>query len=53
MGRTIPLAASISGHRSWNSLQRYAQIREAGDKFANWKWLDVVTGTATPNEKTE
>jgi integrase len=42
MGRTIPLAASVSGHRSWNSLKRYAQIKEVGDKFAGWPWLDVV-----------
>jgi integrase len=42
MGRTIPLAASVSGHRSWASLQRYAQIRKTGDKFANWKWLDII-----------
>jgi len=43
MGKTIPQAASVSGHRSWHSLQRYTQLRETGDKFANWKWLDVVT----------
>jgi len=42
MGRTIPLAASVSGHRSWSSLQRYAQIREQGDKFDGWSWLERV-----------
>lgn len=42
LGRTIPLAASVSGHRSWASLQRYAQIRQIGDKFAGWKWLDII-----------
>lgn len=42
MGKTIPLAASVSGHRSWSSLQRYAQIREQGDKFADWPWLEKV-----------
>lgn len=42
MGRTIPLAASVSGHRTWNSLKRYAKIKEVGDKYAGWKWLDVV-----------
>ncbi|PJI44184.1 MAG: integrase [Rhizobium sp.] len=41
-GRTIPLAASVSGHRSWTSLKRYAQIREKGDKFAGWPWLEVI-----------
>jgi integrase len=44
MGWDIPHVALVSGHRSWSSLQRYAQIRQAGDKFANWKWLPLVTG---------
>jgi integrase len=44
MGRTIPLAASVSGHRSWNSLQRYSHLREVGDKFTGWKWLEKVCG---------
>jgi integrase len=39
MGRTIPLAASVSGHRTWSSLQRYSQIRQTGDKFEGWEWL--------------
>jgi integrase len=43
MGRTIPLAANVSGHRSWTSLKRYAQIKEIGDKFDGWRWLSEVT----------
>lgn len=39
MGRTIPQAASVSGHRSWQSLQRYTHVRSKGDKWANWGWL--------------
>lgn len=42
MGRTIPLAASVSGHRSWTSLKRYTDIKEKGDKYENWKWFDVA-----------
>lgn len=42
MGRTIPQAAAVSGHRSWASLQRYAHLRQTGDKWAGWRWLDVV-----------
>lgn len=42
-GYNIPHAAAVSGHRSWNSLRRYTQLRQRGDKFAGWKWLDVVT----------
>lgn len=40
MGRTIPQVASVSGHRSWQNLQRYTHLRQTGDKFANWPWLD-------------
>jgi integrase len=38
LGRTIPQAAAVSGHRSWQSLQRYSHIRQSGDKYDNWKW---------------
>ena len=43
MGRTIPQAASVSGHRSWQSLQRYTHMRKKGDKYKDWKWLDIIT----------
>lgn len=36
MGRTIPQVASVSGHRTWNSLKRYTHIRQAGDRWAGW-----------------
>lgn len=39
MGWNVPQAASVSGHRSWSSLQRYSQFRKVGDKYAGWKWL--------------
>ncbi len=39
MGRTVPLAASVSGHRSWQSLQRYSHVRKVGDRWENWPWL--------------
>lgn len=42
MGKTIPQAASVSGHRSWTSLQRYTHLRETGDKYAGWKWLEAA-----------
>ena len=42
MGRTIPQAAAVSGHRSWTSLKRYTHIRETGDKYANWIWLSHI-----------
>lgn len=42
MGRTIPQAASVSGHRSWQSLQRYSHFRATGDKWAGWEWLSAI-----------
>ena len=42
MGFTIPRAASVSGHRSWASLKRYTHLRQDGDKYAGWKWLDIL-----------
>ncbi len=38
MGRTIPQAASVSGHLSWASLKRYTHLKQSGDKYENWKW---------------
>lgn len=48
MGRTVPLAASVSGHRSWTSLKRYTHVRQAGDKWAGWPWLAVAAMPAQP-----
>jgi integrase len=38
MGKTIPQVATISGHRSWQSLKGYSHLRQLGDKYENWKW---------------
>jgi integrase len=43
IGRTIPQAAAVSGHRSWTSLKRYTHIRQSRDKYENWKWKAVVS----------
>lgn len=43
MGRTIPLAAAVTGHRSWGSLQRYTHIIACGDKWEGWPWIKKVT----------
>jgi integrase len=42
IGRNIPQVAAVSGHRSWTSLKRYTHLRQAGDKYAGWKWLSVL-----------
>ncbi|MDX0277203.1 tyrosine-type recombinase/integrase [Sinorhizobium meliloti] len=42
MGWNIPHVATVSGHRSWNSLKRYSHIKQRGDKYEGWKWLDII-----------
>jgi integrase len=41
MGKTIPQAASVSGHRSWTSLKRYSHLRQSGDKYEGWEWKRI------------
>jgi len=41
MGKTIPQAAAVSGHRSWSSLKRYTHIRQTGDKYSSWSWASA------------
>jgi integrase len=43
MGLSIPRVAAVSGHRSWSSLKRYTHLRQVGDKYAEWNWLQLVT----------
>lgn len=38
LGWNIPHVATVTGHRSWNSLKRYSHIRQIGDKYEGWKW---------------
>ena len=42
MGNSIPQVAAVSGHRSWSSLQRYTHLRQTGDKYEGWEWIDRV-----------
>lgn len=42
MGWTIPQVATVSGHRTWQSLKRYTHMHQTGDKYAGWKWIDAV-----------
>lgn len=50
IGTSIPRAAAVSGHRSWTSLKRYTHMRQTGDKYAGWQWLDVVTSPLSASE---
>lgn len=40
---TIPRVATVSAHRNWQGLQRYTQYKKAGDKYKDWKWLEIAT----------
>ena len=51
MGRTIPQAAAVSGHRSWQSLQRYTHLRGTGDKFENWSGWQLLEKRAMASKK--
>ena len=42
IGLNIPHVAAVSGHRTWNSLKRYTHLRQTGDRFAGWKWFDLL-----------
>lgn len=44
MGWTIPHVAAVTGHVTWQSLQRYSHVRQTGDKYKDWKWLKFVCG---------
>jgi integrase len=46
MGWNIPHVAAVTGHRSWNSLKRYTHMRQTGDKWAGWEWLDTICKAA-------
>lgn len=51
MGLNIPHVAAVTGHRSWNSLKRYTHMRQTGDKYANWKWLSILSAPVAPVER--
>ncbi|PLW76786.1 site-specific integrase [Cohaesibacter celericrescens] len=42
MGYNIPHAAAVTGHRSWSSLKRYTHIRQTGDKYEGWNFIDSL-----------
>lgn len=51
LGNNIPHVATVSGHRSWQSLKRYTHIRQSGDKYKGWKWLKVASAPLTGKGK--
>jgi integrase len=44
MGRSIPQVSCVSGHRSWSSLQVYTHLKQDGDRWKDWVWLDALCG---------
>lgn len=59
-GMTIPQVAQVSGHRSWNTLKRYAHLEAdatAGggkplDKYAGWRWRPKLVSASLWSVKT-
>lgn len=50
MGWNIPHVAAVSGHRDWKSLKRYTHLRQTGDKYKGWAWLEkAVARPSGPN----
>lgn len=45
MGYQIPIVATVSGHQTWQSLQRYTHIRQVGDKYAALPGFDLLAIT--------
>lgn len=45
MRKQIPEVAKISGHRTWTSLKRYTHVDQYVDKYAGWKWLEILTNS--------
>ena len=50
LGNNIPHVATVSGHRSWQSLNRYTHIRQSGDKYKGWPWLRVAAAPLEPRD---
>lgn len=42
LGMDIPYVAQISAHADFNMLRRYTNLKGKGDKYAEWKWMDVA-----------
>lgn len=51
MGWTIPRIATVTGHRTWSSLQIYTHFKEVGDRYQNWLWLATVTKPLSQHPK--
>ncbi len=50
LGWSIPRVACVSGHRTWQSLQRYTHLRQVGDKYQEWPWLAALHLPGRPIE---
>ncbi|QIR84495.1 site-specific integrase [Paracoccus sp. AK26] len=53
MGYSIPHAAKVSGHKSWQSLQRYSHINKTGDKWEGWEWIKKLKDTNLDRKRLE
>ena len=39
-GLSIPEVSDVSGHMDWAGLKRYTHLRDKGDPYAGWAWID-------------
>lgn len=39
-GLPIPQVADVSGHMDWPSLKRYTHLRNVGDPYEGWEWIE-------------
>lgn len=46
IGQRDHFVQRTSGHKSRQSLDRYAHVEETGDKYAGWDWLNYALETA-------
>lgn len=44
IGETDYFVRRISGHKPGGCVARYAHVKDKGDKFENWPWLERVIG---------
>lgn len=42
-GLQAEFVAKISGHKGASCLERYTHVSKRGDKYEDWKWLDIAT----------
>lgn len=53
MGWVVQQVAAVTGHKTWQSLERYSHVRQIGDRYADWGWLEAVSSARNSLRATE